>query len=58
MKSFLEFIGIEPVRYQIAWISGSEGQKFADTMTRVIKKVKAAGPNTKLREARTEGGQE
>lgn len=55
MKNLLEYIGIEPERYQIAWISGSEGQKFADTMARVINDVKKVGPNKRLREDR-EGG--
>ena len=28
MKSLMEYIGIEPERYQTAWISGAEGIKF------------------------------
>lgn len=51
MKRFLEYLGIEPERYQTAWISGSEGQKFADVMARVVEEVKKVGPNRKLREA-------
>jgi len=50
MKSFLKYLGIEPERYQLAWISGSEGQKFADVMAHVVAEVKKVGPNRKLRE--------
>ena len=50
MKSFLQYLGIEPERYQLAWISGSEGQKFADIMTHVVAEVIKVGPNRKLRE--------
>jgi len=52
MKSFLEFMGIEPERYQTAWISGSEGQKFSDTINQVVEEVKKVGPNRKLRDAK------
>jgi len=50
MKSFLEYLGIEPERYHTAWISGSEGQKFADVIAKVVAEVKKVGPNRKLRE--------
>jgi F420-non-reducing hydrogenase iron-sulfur subunit len=52
MKSLMEYIGIEPERYQTAWISGAEGPKFQETMTRFVQGVKNLGPNRKLRDAR------
>lgn len=51
MKSLMEFIGIEPERYQVAWISGAEGIKFQETMAKLVKDVKQMGPNRKLRDA-------
>jgi coenzyme F420-reducing hydrogenase delta subunit len=51
MKSFLEYLGFEPERYQITWISGSEGQKFAEVMTRLVDEVRKLGPNNKMRSA-------
>jgi coenzyme F420-reducing hydrogenase delta subunit len=51
-KQFLEYLGFEPERYHTAWISGSEGQKFADIVTRVVEDVRKVGPSRKMRDAR------
>lgn len=48
----LEYIGVEPERYQTAWISGAEGIKFQQTMEKLVADVKSLGPNRKLRDAR------
>lgn len=45
MKSVLETLGLEPERLWFRWISASEGQKFADSMTEFSKEVKKLGPN-------------
>jgi F420-non-reducing hydrogenase iron-sulfur subunit len=52
MKSLLEYVGVEPARYQTAWISGAEGLKFQQTMQKLVDDVKTLGPNRKLRDAR------
>jgi len=52
MKSLMEFIGIEPERYMVSWISGAEGIKFQETMGKLVSAVKKLGPNGKLRDAR------
>jgi coenzyme F420-reducing hydrogenase delta subunit len=52
MTHFLGYLGVEPERYQTAWISGSEGQKFSDVMNKVVEDVKKVGPNRKLRDER------
>lgn len=44
LKRLLEFIGIEPERFHVRWISGSEGQKFAEVMRDVTEQVRAVGP--------------
>jgi coenzyme F420-reducing hydrogenase delta subunit len=38
-------VGIEPERFQVRWVSASEGAKFADTVAEVTRQVKALGPN-------------
>jgi coenzyme F420-reducing hydrogenase delta subunit len=43
---------VEPERYQTAWISGSEGIKFQETMKKLVADVKKLGPNRKLRDAK------
>ena len=52
MKNFLEYLGFEPERYHTAWISGSEGQKFADVITKVVGDVRKVGTARKLRDAK------
>lgn len=51
-KRLLENVGIDPDRFQIRWISGSEGQKFAENAKKVSDDIKALGPNRKLRDVR------
>lgn len=48
LKSTLEFIGIESERLQFSWVSASEGQKFSQIISDVIKDVKKVGPSEKL----------
>ncbi len=45
MKSILETLDLEPERLWFRWISASEGQKFADTMTEISDAMKKLGPN-------------
>jgi F420-non-reducing hydrogenase iron-sulfur subunit len=52
MKILMEYMGMEPERYQTAWISGAEGIKFQETMQKLVDDVKQLGPNSYLREAK------
>ena len=52
VKSLLTYMGVEPQRYQTAWISGAEGIKFQHAMEKLAADIKALGPNRKLRDAR------
>lgn len=45
LKGLLEYVGIEPERFQLRWISASEGAEFAETMTEIMQEIKALGPN-------------
>ena len=44
----LEFMGVEPERFQVSWVSASEGSKFAEVITRFTETVRALGPQKKL----------
>jgi F420-non-reducing hydrogenase iron-sulfur subunit len=45
MNSVLNTLGLEPERLWFRWISASEGQKFADTITEMTESLKRLGPN-------------
>ncbi len=51
LKEYLEQIGIEPERLQLAWISAAEGEKWASAVKDIVEKVKKLGPidKSKLR---------
>ena len=44
MKNLLEYIGINPLRIRMSWVSASEGKKFADVITEVTEEIKKLGP--------------
>jgi len=52
MQRFLEYNGVDPQRFQARWISGSEAEKFKQTMISLSEDIKALGPNRKLRDAK------
>jgi len=52
MQRFLEYNGVDPERFQARWISGSEAEKFKQTMVGLCEDIKALGPNRKLRDAK------
>ena len=45
-KKLIEHMGIEPSRLQAAWISTSEGARFAEVLTEITGVIKQLGPNT------------
>jgi len=48
LKNFLAYIGIDPDRTMFSWVSASEGERFAQLITKVTERVKALGPASKL----------
>lgn len=52
LREMLNYLGIEPERFQVRWISGSEGAKFAAVMNDITEQIRSLGPNRKLRDAR------
>ena len=45
LKKTFETLGLEPDRLMLAWISATEGQRFAEVTNGFAKKVKQMGPN-------------
>jgi len=48
LKSFLEYIGIEPGRVHFSWVSAAEGARFAQIIEKVTREVKKLGPIRKI----------
>ena len=40
----LEFLGIDPKRVQMSWVSASEGPKWAEVVEEVTEDIKSLGP--------------
>ncbi len=49
LRKLLEYIGIEPDRFQVSWVSASEGTKFAQVIDEVTESVRALGPQKQLK---------
>jgi coenzyme F420-reducing hydrogenase delta subunit len=43
-KRLLEYTGLEPERFQVRWVSGSEAGKFRDTVISVCEQIRRLGP--------------
>ena len=50
MRNLLEYIGIDPQRIRMSWVSASEGKKFADVITEVTEDIKKLGPLQSFKE--------
>lgn len=44
LQRFLEYLGIDPRRFEVRWISGAEGRKFSETVRELTERVRALGP--------------
>jgi F420-non-reducing hydrogenase iron-sulfur subunit len=58
LRSMIEYMGIEPDRFQMSWVSASEGGKFADVVRTTVEKVRKLGPNTKFQTKKDDEGGE
>jgi F420-non-reducing hydrogenase iron-sulfur subunit len=45
LKKVLEAFDLEPERIELAWVSASEGQRYADVMNKFAKDISALGAN-------------
>ncbi len=51
IMELLEFIGVEPNRFRMSWVSAAEGAKFAKVVTDFVNDLKPLGPQDKLKKA-------
>jgi F420-non-reducing hydrogenase iron-sulfur subunit len=49
VKELLEFIGLEPGRFQMSWVSAAEGTKYTKIIKDFVTTLKPLGPQKKLR---------
>ncbi len=49
LKNLLSYVGLEPERFQMSWVSASEGGKFAEIMTDFVEEIRPLGPQTKVK---------
>ncbi len=49
LKNLLGYVGLEPERFQMSWVSASEGAKFAEIMTDFVEEIRPLGPQTKVK---------
>ena len=50
--SMLDYLGIEPERIRMEWVSAAEGAKFAAVMNDFAATINRLGKNRKLRDLR------
>ena len=48
MKRILEYVGINPARVRMSWVSAAEGKKFVEVVNEVIDGIKKIGPAEKI----------
>jgi len=53
LKELLEYVGIDPRRVRMTWVSASEGKKFADVVKEVTEDIRALGPIQQLKRENT-----
>ncbi len=44
LEKLLDYVGIDPKRFRIDWISASEGEKFSKTVTEFTEQIRKLGP--------------
>ena len=49
LRKMLEYIGIDPKRVQMTWVSASEGGKFAEVIRTATDEIKKLGPISQIK---------
>lgn len=49
-KRLLEYVGYEPERLKVRWVSAAEGARFAETIKEMVDELTYLGPNKRMRE--------
>jgi coenzyme F420-reducing hydrogenase delta subunit len=48
-REILDFIGIDGRRFQVSWVSASEGPKFQDVVARFVSQITELGPQDRIK---------
>jgi coenzyme F420-reducing hydrogenase delta subunit len=48
VKKFLDNLGIDPNRVQFAWVTASEGTRFAGLINQMVQDIKESGPQKNI----------
>lgn len=49
VKELIEYIGLEPQRFNMSWVSAAEGKKYTQIIQDFVQELKPLGPQKKLR---------
>jgi F420-non-reducing hydrogenase iron-sulfur subunit len=49
VNELLDFVGLEPERFQMSWVSAAEGKKFTEIISDFVATLKPLGPQATLR---------
>jgi len=49
LKLLLEYVGIDPRRVQMTWVSASEAGKFAEVMKKATEEIRKLGPMNQIK---------
>ncbi len=49
IKKLMEYIGIEPERFRVSWVSASEGEKFKNVIAEVTEDIRKIGQMKQLK---------
>ena len=44
-RELLAFLGVDPRRFKISWVSAAEGARFAGLVDKVVENIKRIGPS-------------
>jgi len=48
INNLLDYLGIEPGRFRMSWVSASEGGRFGEIVTKIVDEIRALGPIKKF----------
>ncbi len=51
VQKLIEFVGVEPERFKMSWVSAAEGAKYAEVVTDFVNEIRPLGPQNKLKAA-------
>ena len=49
LRELLDFMGVDGRRFQVSWVSASEGPKFQEVITKFVEELKELGPQDRIK---------